>query len=254
MPRQPPKAFERWRRARSIAAQTFASKVVACFDPHARVRLKPSRSTANADRGAPTFPLSLELPSASSSLAGSMASVPRYMAIAAHRSMAAGFGREDHRAAANVSVVHDVVEHVGGAVGASEPAYYNCIAFVVDDFRRKWWPGEYHPLRSGDFWPLPVEDDNDTLKTFVAGLATVGYELCADGAEQVGIEKIALYARGTVITHAALQLPGGTWKSKLAGDEDIEHTLPGLEGPCYGAVVAFMKRPRAPSAQAEPAG
>lgn len=31
--REPPKAFERERRARAIAAQTFASKVVACFDP-----------------------------------------------------------------------------------------------------------------------------------------------------------------------------------------------------------------------------
>jgi hypothetical protein len=38
--REPPKAFERERWARPIAAQTFASKVVACFDPHARVQVE----------------------------------------------------------------------------------------------------------------------------------------------------------------------------------------------------------------------
>ncbi len=38
--REPPKAFERERGAQTIAAQTFASKVVACFDPHARVQVE----------------------------------------------------------------------------------------------------------------------------------------------------------------------------------------------------------------------
>jgi hypothetical protein len=53
-------------------------------------RLKPSRSTAKAERATPTSPASLERPSASSSsLAGNIASVPRYMAIAAHPSSAA---------------------------------------------------------------------------------------------------------------------------------------------------------------------
>jgi hypothetical protein len=44
--------------------------------------------------------------------------------------------------------------------------------------------------------------------------------------------------------HAALQQDDGTWKSKLAGDEDIKHTLAGLEGPAYGRVIGFLRRPR----------
>ena len=38
--RQPPKAFERERWARSIAAHTFAPKIVACFDPHPRMQVE----------------------------------------------------------------------------------------------------------------------------------------------------------------------------------------------------------------------
>jgi hypothetical protein len=36
-------------------------------------------------------------------------------------------GREDHRAAADVAVVHDVVEHVGGVIAVGE------VADLVDD-------------------------------------------------------------------------------------------------------------------------
>jgi hypothetical protein len=57
-------------------------------------------------------------------------------------------------------------------------------------------------------------------------------------------EKLAVYALSGVIRHAALQQEDGMWRSKLASDEDIEHTLPGLGGPCYGKVAAYFKRPK----------
>ena len=75
-------------------------------------------------------------------------------------------------------------------------------------------------------------------------LASVNYTPCAGGNLESGFEKAAIYALGDEIKHAALQQEDGTWKSKLASDEDIRHTLAGLEGPAYGRVIGFLKRPR----------
>lgn len=129
----------------------------------------------------------------------------------------------------------------------SEPAYYNCVAHVVGDFKRKWWPGEYAPYWSIDFWPENVPKE-ETLTAFVLALATVGYEPCNDGVLEAGIEKVAVYALNGMVRHMALQHQQGSWRSKLGSDEDIEHSLDGLEGPAYGNVIAFLKRPRSETA------
>jgi hypothetical protein len=125
----------------------------------------------------------------------------------------------------------------------SEPAYYKCISYVVDDLKRRWWPGEYHPRWSDDYWPASAPNE-ETLTAFCIALATERYVPCDDGSLEPEFEKIAIYAlQSQEITHAAKQQPDGTWRSKLGPDEDIEHTLDGLVGPCYGRVVAFLKRP-----------
>jgi hypothetical protein len=127
---------------------------------------------------------------------------------------------------------------------SSEPAYYNCIAYVVHDERRKWWPGEYSPAWSDDYWPEGVPHQ-DTVAAFVQALRTADYVACPDGQLEEGVEKAAIYAlEDGKVTHAARQETDGTWRSKLGSDEDIEHTLPGLVGPLYGNVVAYLKRPR----------
>jgi hypothetical protein len=125
----------------------------------------------------------------------------------------------------------------------SDPAYYNCIAYAAGDERRRWWPGEYDPNWSDDYWPAGVPNEA-TVGAFVQALATVGYEPCADGSWEDGFEKVALYALASgEVRHAARQRPGGTWwRSKLGADEDIDHTLTGLEGPLYGTVVRFLRR------------
>ena len=131
-----------------------------------------------------------------------------------------------------------------GFTRTSEPALYNCISYVVDDLRRKWWPGEYHPTWSDDYWPegLPITEN---LEAFIMAFATVDYLPCDDGSLLPDLEKIAIYAlSGGVVKHAAKQQTDGMWRSKLGLDEDIEHTLTGLEGPCYGRVVAFLARKR----------
>jgi hypothetical protein len=125
----------------------------------------------------------------------------------------------------------------------SEPDYYNCIAYVVGDLQRKWWPDDYPSHWSIDYWP-PDAPKVETLDAFVAALGTVGFVMSNDGNVELGIEKVAIYALDGVVKHAALQLTDGTWRSKLGSDEDIEHALDGLEGPAYGKVIAYLKRPR----------
>ena len=45
-------------------------------------------------------------------------------------------------------------------------------------------------------------------------------------------------------SHAAVQLTGGGWSSKLGPDEDISHRTPeSLDHEFYGEVRCFMRRP-----------
>jgi hypothetical protein len=60
------------------------------------------------------------------------------------------------------------------------------------------------------------------------------------------VEKIAIYADGGTLTHAARQMENGNWATKFGDFEDVEHvTLDCLKGPLYGKVEAYMKRNRA---------
>ena len=125
----------------------------------------------------------------------------------------------------------------------SEPAYYNCLAYAVGDLKRKWWPGDYLPFWSVDYWPKDAPRE-ETLDAFLLALATVGYSVSNTDEFNLAIEKIAIYALNGLVKHVALQQADGAWRSKLGSDEDIEHTLDGLEGPAYGKVVAYLSRPR----------
>ena len=126
----------------------------------------------------------------------------------------------------------------------SEPACPNCLGFAVGDEKRAWWPGAY-PEKPRDYWPKVV-DPEETLEAFTLALKTVQFEPCQDDKPEVGYDKIALYAlKNGTIRHVAKQEHDGTWRSKLGLHvEDIEHKLEGLEGPCFGRVVAFFKRPQ----------
>ena len=115
---------------------------------------------------------------------------------------------------------------------------YNCIAWAASENRRWWWP--LPPLAAK--WPPDIPREL-TLAAFVAAFATLGYERCNDGNHEIGFEKIAFYALAGEVKHAARQLEDGNWTSKLGKDADITHTLDGLEGPHYGNVVGFVRRP-----------
>jgi hypothetical protein len=119
---------------------------------------------------------------------------------------------------------------------------YNCIAWAAGDTSIWWWP-DRDENNDAVHWPPGVSRE-ETLSAFVAAFATLGYVPC-DGAEhEQGVEKIALFALtdGTP-SHAARQLPVGTWTSKLGAMEDVEHPLNALVGDAYGAVVLVLKRP-----------
>jgi hypothetical protein len=133
------------------------------------------------------------------------------------------------------------LKYTGGAQRSSEPADYNCIAFAVWDETRWWWPC----VKEDEYWPLPMPN-KVTIQSFADAFATRGFSCCSPSREpEAGYHKIALYAKadGTVM-HAARHEDGKTkWKSKLGPDEDIEHALDGLDGPCYGKAIEFFKKP-----------
>ena len=117
---------------------------------------------------------------------------------------------------------------------------YNCIAWAADD-DALWWEPRASP---GYYWP-PGAPMSPTVEAYIEAYAQSGYENC-DGEElEDGFEKVAIFSKGSIPTHAAKQLETGAWTSKLGQSFDIRHnTLSGVEGDAYGKVTQIMKRPR----------
>ena len=118
---------------------------------------------------------------------------------------------------------------------------YNCIAYAAGDEGR-WWAPTAFPS-PGYYWPERAERGR-SLEALRSCFKAVGYEVCEDGEPEDGFTKVALYADDDGIwQHAARQLDGGEWTSKLGGNEDIRHRTPGcVGGPTYGSVGLFMRR------------
>lgn len=115
---------------------------------------------------------------------------------------------------------------------------YNCIAWAAGATDAWWWPSP----DTVHFWPATAPRE-ETIEAFVSAFATLGFVPADDGAFNEKFEKVAFYAKGGKPTHAARQQSDGKWTSKLGKHIDITHTLHGLEGPVYGDVVGFVKRP-----------
>ncbi len=120
-----------------------------------------------------------------------------------------------------------------------ESPAYNCIAWAAGDSTRWWWPDAF----SVAYWPPGVPRE-DTVEAVTAACMSLGYRQCDEAGAEAGYEKLAIYAIGDQAKHAARQLPGGMWTSKLGQGVDIEHTLEGLESELYGEVVKIMRRRR----------
>ncbi len=117
---------------------------------------------------------------------------------------------------------------------------YNCIAWAAGYDDLWWWPDHLELY----YWP-PGLPRLETVGAFAQAFAALGYTPCQTAEIEPGFEKVAIYAdtRGRP-THAARQLPGGPWTSKLGKLEDIEHgNLECLERTSYGSLALFLKRP-----------
>jgi hypothetical protein len=136
-----------------------------------------------------------------------------------------------------------------------EDTHYNCIAHAAGKDDNWWWPVADEV--EGVHWPAGVALV-ETIEAFIQAYETEGYEVCEAQSRELetGFEKIAIYvdADGTP-THAARQLPDGSWTSKLGDWEDIQHqTLEALEtrddeahqGLGYGKVAKIVRRRRWP--------
>jgi hypothetical protein len=129
----------------------------------------------------------------------------------------------------------------GYQVTSARDDTYNCIAWAAGDTTRWWWPDE--PGRPESAHLPPGVPRAETLEAFRQAFATLGYGVCDDDRAEAGFEKVALFALAGVPKHAARQLPGGRWTSKLGPMEDIEHALHDLTGLVYGSVVLVLRRP-----------
>ena len=126
----------------------------------------------------------------------------------------------------------------GYTVTSNASTYYNCIAWALGDTGR-WWSH-----KQGYQWNNAPR--NPSVESLVAVFTAAGYAVCdSDGLED-GFEKVAVYAKTGLWTHASRQLSNGKWTSKLGVMEDIQHNSPEeLSGMRYGAVHCIMKKKRA---------
>lgn len=115
-------------------------------------------------------------------------------------------------------------------------AAYNCVAWSAGDVWHWWQPGGY--------WPIASSPQDCGIGNLEQAFVSIGYEICTDGSLEPGYLKVAIYGNSLTFTHAARQLPDGTWTSKLGKAEDIEHDTPDdVAGGLYGEVVGFLRRP-----------
>jgi hypothetical protein len=125
-------------------------------------------------------------------------------------------------------------------VTSPEAITYNCIAWAAGQ-SDAWW----EPVRGpGYYWPEDAPWD-DRVDSLVKVFQLLHFEVCESVVPEPGYEKIAIYGEDDAYIHAARQIEGGRWTSKLGTHKDIAHTtLDGLAGPdpAFGAVVVIMRR------------
>ena len=124
---------------------------------------------------------------------------------------------------------------------------YNCIGWVVGDTQTRWWPLEVEDLQHLDYWPDQTVHPTrlDAFRALFVG--RLNYVECPDGSLEAGFEKLAMYTNADgEPTHMARQVTADLWWSKVGRNEDIRHELGALEGPLYGRVTHFFRRPIAP--------
>jgi len=119
---------------------------------------------------------------------------------------------------------------------------YNCIAWAAGFDDAWWWPD----IVGIGFWPKGVPREQ-TREAFVAAFVQLGYNVCSGGGFEEGYEKVALFEKNGVPSHAARMVTDGPdkgkWTSKMGRNIDIVHDLQAVSGRFYGAISVYLRRP-----------
>ena len=119
---------------------------------------------------------------------------------------------------------------------------YNCIAWASGVSNRwEWPPLDNTSPEDDEFWPDGVAN-SERIEAFIHNFESKGFKSCENEDSEQGFQKIALFVKNGLCTHASLQLSEGRWSSKLGFLNDITHSLHALEGEMYGHVAIIMKR------------
>lgn len=119
---------------------------------------------------------------------------------------------------------------------------YNSIAWASGvNNRWEWPPLDNTSPEEDEYWPDGIAN-SERIESFVRNFEIKGFRICANEAFEAGFQKIALFAKDGICTHASLQLSNEQWTSKLGFLNDVSHSLHALEGELYGCVSCIMKR------------
>lgn len=125
--------------------------------------------------------------------------------------------------------------HSGYQITSPVSLEYNCVAWALG-ITTDWWS---HDRTRPDSVPR-----SSSIHALTQVFERFGYVICDSPEREPGYDKVALYALDGVWQHAARQILGGQWTSKLGPLEDISHRSPeDLAGDIFGEVYCIMRRP-----------
>lgn len=104
-------------------------------------------------------------------------------------------------------------------ITSQKSTHYNCLAWVFDETKYRWWPNKYGKWFSG----IP---QNELPLTFIRFFEKLGFAECDDWRFENGITKVSMFAKDGLVTHFAVQHPhnNGLWSSKIGlVGHDISH-------------------------------
>lgn len=132
----------------------------------------------------------------------------------------------------------------GYSITSEAERQYNCIAWAAGDDSRWWEPDAEDQY----YWPEEALREY-TVRAYAEAFLSIGFEICHEVTWEEGLEKVAIFADANDMpTHAARQLVGGAWTSKLGQAEDIRHMeLEHVSGVYYGDPVLILQRRRTDS-------
>lgn len=119
---------------------------------------------------------------------------------------------------------------------------YNCIGFAMG--MNDIWVALAHPRNIPWVWWPPTAPTDRNPGSLVNAFEYMGFTQCSTGFMEEDFDKVALYAKNGIWTHAAKIVENNLYHSKMGEAWDIVHSAGDVfHNDSYGDVFAFMKRP-----------